>query len=50
MEHPDIRKLQRQECFILANNFIGDDETHASMFVSRFLVPMIKLFDNVIEN
>jgi hypothetical protein len=50
LEHPDIRKLQRQECFILANNFIGEDETHANMFVSRFLMPMINLFDNVIEN
>jgi len=47
LEHPDIRHYQRQECFILANNFVGPDPIHADMFVSRVLVPMINVMENV---
>ena len=50
LENPLARDLQRQECFILANNFVGPDPTHANMFVSRLLTPMHVLFDNIISN
>lgn len=42
-EHIDIRNMQRQECFILANNFVGPEQIHADMFVSRILVPMLNV-------
>jgi len=37
---------QRQECFILANNFIGPEKIHADIFVSRVLGPMFHLIEN----
>eukprot|EP00347_Sterkiella_histriomuscorum_P023311 403335134 len=45
-EHPQIRHFQRQECFILANNFVGPEEIHANVFVSRVLVPAFNLIEN----
>lgn len=45
-EHADLRKFQRQECFILSNNFIGPDPVHANIFVSRILVPMMQVMEN----
>ena len=47
LEEPDIRHYQRQECFILANNFVGPETIHADMFVSRVLVPMLNVLENV---
>ena len=47
LEEPDIRHYQRQECFILANNFVGPETVHADMFVSRVLVPMLNVLENV---
>jgi hypothetical protein len=48
MEHPNVDQLQRQECFIVANNFVGPEKIHGEIFVSRYLVPMAKVLDNVI--
>ena len=31
--------MQRQECFILANNFIGPDDTPSKVYLSRMIVP-----------
>ena len=49
-EHDGIRNMQRQECFILANNFVGPEEIHADIFVSRILMPMLNVLTNVIDN
>ena len=45
-DHPDIRKFQRQECFILANNFVGPETIHADIFVSRVLAPTFHMVEN----
>ena len=37
--HPDLPNMQRQECFILANNFISDDERPSQTYLSRMVVP-----------
>lgn len=43
------RDLQRQECFILANNFIGPVLTHSNIFLSRYLAPTGLLLENVVH-
>jgi len=48
LEDNRIAEFQRQECFILANNFVGPDEQHSNIFVSRYLVPMSNVLENVI--
>lgn len=32
--------LQRQECYILANNFIGDSDVPSKTYLSRMIIPM----------
>lgn len=49
-EHPNIRHYQRQECFFLANNFVGPKGIHALVFVSRVLVPTFMVLENVKKN
>ena len=46
LESPELRTFQRQECFILANNFVGPDEIHANAFVSRVMAPVLDLMFN----
>lgn len=37
----EMANLQRQECYILANNFVGPDERFGQVYLSRMIVPII---------
>lgn len=39
----EMLNLQRQECIILANNFIGDDDMHGKVYLSRMIVPFTQI-------
>mmetsp|Transcript_16585 Transcript_16585/g.28233 ORF Transcript_16585/g.28233 Transcript_16585/m.28233 type:complete len:252 (+) Transcript_16585:541-1296(+) len=39
----EMIQMQRQECFILANNFIGDDERPGNTYLSRMVVPFSQI-------
>jgi len=32
--------MQRQECFILANNFIGENPSYGDTYLSKMIVPL----------
>jgi hypothetical protein len=36
--HEEMANMQRQECFILANNFVGDD-LPGKVYLSRMVIP-----------
>ena len=40
---PEMTIMQRQECFILANNFIGDDETPSKVYLYRMIEPFTRV-------
>jgi len=40
---PEMTIMQRQECFILANNFIGDDETPSKVYLHRMIEPFTRV-------
>ena len=42
--NPEGDNLQRQECFILANHFMGEDPVPFHAFISRMLVPVLRVF------
>jgi hypothetical protein len=35
----ELENMQRQECFLLANTFVGEDEMYGKVFLSRMIVP-----------
>ena len=41
---PDMHLFQKQECFILANNFIGDDDTPGNVYLYRMIEPIARIF------
>lgn len=45
----NIERFQRQECFILANNFYGPNEMPSKVYLSRMVQPMIDVFNNLIK-
>jgi hypothetical protein len=39
----EMNNLQRQECFILANNFVGTDERYGQVYLSRMITPIVQV-------
>jgi hypothetical protein len=39
----EMAKYQRQECYILANNFFGKDDTPSKTYLSRMIVPFTQV-------
>ena len=39
---PGIELFQKQECFILANNFYGPDEMPSKVYLTRTLWPLLE--------
>ena len=35
----EMMRMQRQECFILANNFVSHDDTYSKTYLSRMVWP-----------
>ena len=50
LDIPGIENYQKLECFILANNFYGPDETPSKVYLTRTLLPLLETFTNVINN
>ena len=48
-ESEKLADYQRQECFILANNFIGDDTKPSDVYLSRMIVPFTRVMRNKIK-
>ena len=46
----ELAPFTEQECFILANNFYGPDETPAKVFGSRMVLPIWQVLENVAKN
>jgi len=44
-----MANFQRQECFILANNFVGDDPTYGNVYLSKMIVPFMQVIEHKIE-
>lgn len=45
-----IERFTRQECYILANNFFGPDETPSKVYLARMLYPTLQIFENIMDN
>ena len=45
----EMMQMQRQECFILANNFVSDDDTYSKTYLSRMVLPFTQVLRNRLE-